>query len=58
MFSKVELAKYINSYQEVYDGKKLVIAPHLVVRGNEKNYAQFIANNLPDNEKKINNVYF
>lgn len=58
VFSKVELAKYINAYQEVYDGKKLVIAPHLVVRGNEKNYAQFIANNLPENEKKISNVYF
>jgi hypothetical protein len=28
------------------------------VRGNEKNYAQFINNNLPDNIKKINNVYF
>jgi len=58
VFSKVELAKYINAYQEVFEGKKLVIAPHLVVRGNEKNYAQFIANNLPENEKKINNVYF
>ncbi|MDR1552286.1 MAG: AIPR family protein, partial [Prevotellaceae bacterium] len=58
MFSKVELAKYINAYQEIYDGKKLVIGPHIVVRGNEKNYAQFIANNLPDNVKKINNVYF
>lgn len=58
MFSKVELAKYINAYQEVYDGKKLVIGPYIVVRGNEKNYAQFIANNLPENIKRINNVYF
>jgi len=58
MFTKVELAKYINAYQEVYDGKKLVIGPHIVVRGNEKNYAQFIANNLPDNIKRINNIYF
>lgn len=58
MFSKVELAKYINSYQEVYDGKKLAIGPHIVVRGNEKNYAQFIGNNLPENVRKINNVYF
>lgn len=58
MFSKVELAKYINAYQEIYDGKKLVIGPHIVVRGNEKNYAQFIGNNLPENVKKINNVYF
>lgn len=58
MFSKVELAKYINAYQEVYDGKKLVIGPHIVVRGNEKNYAQFIWYNLPKNVKDINNVYF
>jgi hypothetical protein len=58
MFSKVELAKYINAYQEIYDGKKLVIGPHIVVLGNEKNYAQFIANNLPENTKRINNVYF
>jgi hypothetical protein len=58
MFTKVELAKFINAYQEIYDGKKLAIGPHIVVRGNEQNYAQFIANNLPDNVKKINNVYF
>lgn len=58
MFTKVELAKYINAYQEVWDGKKLVVSPNIVVRGNEKNYARFINNNLPDNIKKINNVYF
>ncbi|MFT4223520.1 AIPR family protein [Dysgonomonas sp.] len=58
MSTKVELAKYINAYQEIDDGKKLVIGPHIVVRGNEQNYAQFIANNLPDNINKINNVYF
>jgi hypothetical protein len=58
VFTKVELAKYINAYCEVFDGKKLAIGPHIVVRGNEKNYAKFINNNLPDNIKKINNVYF
>ncbi|HPW96585.1 MAG TPA: AIPR family protein [Paludibacteraceae bacterium] len=58
MFTKVELAKYINAYQEVYDGKKLAIGPHIVVRGNEKNYARFINDNLPENIKKINNVFF
>jgi len=58
VITKVELAKYINAYQEVYEGKRLVIGPHIVVRGNEKNYAQFINNNLPDNIKRINNVYF
>jgi hypothetical protein len=55
MFTKVELAKYVNSYKEVFDGRKLLIGPHIVVRGNEKNYAQFIDNNLQAN---INNVYF
>lgn len=58
LFTKVELAKYINSYGEVYDGKKLAIGPHIVVRGNEKNYVKYINNNLPDNIKRINNVYF
>lgn len=58
MFTKVELAKYINAYQEIFDGKKLSIGPHIVVRGNEKNYIRFINNNLPDNIKKINSVFF
>ena len=58
MFTKVELAKFINCYEEVYEGSKLVIAPHIVVRGAEKNYAQFIAKNLPSNAKKVTNVYF
>lgn len=58
MFTKVELAKYINCFEEVYEGSKLVIAPHIVVRGSEKNYAQFVAKNLPSNPKKITNVFF
>ena len=58
MFTKVELAKYINCYEEVYEGIKLVIAPHIVVRGSEKNYAQFIAKNLPSSAKKVTNVFF
>jgi hypothetical protein len=58
VFTKVELAKYINAYDEVYDGKKLAIGPHIVVRGNEKNYARYINNNLPDSIREITNVYF
>ena len=58
MFTKVELAKYINCFEEVYEGARLVISPHVVVKGNEKNYAQFIAKVLPTNPKKITNVYF
>ena len=58
MFTKVELAKYINCFEEVYEGSKLVIAPHIVVRGSEKNYAQFVAKNLPYSPKKVTNVYF
>jgi hypothetical protein len=58
MFTKVELAKYINAYQEIYDSKKLVIGPHIVVRGNEKNYVLFKMFNLPEKIKKINNIFF
>ncbi len=58
VLTKTDIAKYINAYEEVYEGKKLVIGPHIVARGNEKNYARFINNNLPDNIKSINNVYY
>lgn len=58
VLTKTDIAKYLNAYEEVYEGKKLVIGPHIVARGNEKNYARFINNNLPENLKKINNVYF
>ena len=46
LFIKEDLAKYQNAYQEVLDGKKLVIGPHFVVRGNQKNYVQFVNHNL------------
>jgi hypothetical protein len=52
VFTKETLAKYINSYEEIYSGKKIVIGPHIVVRGNQKNYAQFLNYNFsvkPDN---------
>lgn len=58
VLTKTDIAKYLNAYEEVYEGKKLVIGPYIVARGNEKNYARFINNNLPENLKKINNVYF
>lgn len=52
MFTKETLAKYLNSYEEAYNGKKMVIGPHIVVRGSQKNYAQFLNYNFsvkPDN---------
>jgi hypothetical protein len=55
LFNKEELAKYINAYQEITDGKKILIGPHYVVRGNQKNYVQFINYNL---KKKLDNLYF
>ena len=55
MFTKEDLAKYINSFEEVIDGKKILIGPHFVVRGNQKNYVQFMNFNLP---KKIDSIYF
>lgn len=59
LFTKVELAKYVNSWEELEKTsngkKKLLIAPYIVVRGNEKNYAAYINYNLP---KDVDNVYF
>ena len=55
MFTKELLAKYIDAYKEVYFGKKLVIGPHIVVRGSQKNYAQFLNYNF---EQKPDNIYF
>ncbi|WP_367344163.1 AIPR family protein [Methanomethylovorans sp.] len=52
VLTKEDIAKYINTWKEVYNGKKLVIAPHIVVRGNQKNYIYFLNYNykeLPDN---------
>ncbi len=55
MFTKEDLAKYVNAWQEVYDGKKLLIGPHFVVRGGQKNYVQFVNCNMA---KKVDNLYF
>jgi hypothetical protein len=52
VITKEDLAKYVNTFTELYDNSKLVIGPHYVVRGNQKNYVQFINYNLianPDN---------
>lgn len=49
-FTKEELAKFINTWDEVYFEDRLVIGPHIVVRGSQKNYAQFIAHNIPENQ--------
>ncbi|MES2448608.1 MAG: AIPR family protein [Bacteroidota bacterium] len=55
VFTKEALAKYINSYEEVYNGKKLLIGPHIVVRGGQKNYAQFLNYNF---STKPDNIWF
>lgn len=54
-FTKEEMAKFINTWSEVYVEDKLVIGPHIVVRGSQKNYAEFIKYNIPDNP---DNRYF
>lgn len=55
MFTKEELAKYINTYKGKYIGKKIVIGPHIVVRGRDKNYAQFLSYNF---DSQLDNIYF
>jgi len=48
VITKELLAKYANYYQEIWSGKKLVIGPHVVVRGGQKNYVQFLNYNMPE----------
>ena len=55
MITKELLAKYVNSYEEIWNGKKLVIGPHIVVRGSQKNYVQFLNYNMP---KKPDNIFY
>lgn len=43
VFTKEEMAKYYNAFSEIYDKKnRLIIGPHIVVRGSQKNYVEFI----------------
>lgn len=55
IITKELLAKYVNTYQEIWTGKRLAIGPHIVVRGNQKNYVQFLNYNMPD---KPDNVFY
>ena len=58
MFTKELFAKFLNSYQEVYKddrSNKLQIGPHVVVRGSQKNFAQFLSHNI---NEKPDEIYF
>jgi hypothetical protein len=55
VITKELLAKYINTYKEIWYGKRLVIGPHIVVRGSQKNYVQFLNYNMPD---KPDNIFY
>jgi len=55
LFTKEDLAKYINSYSEVIKSNKTLVGPHLVVRGSQKNHKVFVDFNLP---MEIDNIYF
>jgi hypothetical protein len=55
LFTKEDLAKYINSYSEVLKSNKIISGPHVVARGNQKNHKIFIDHNLPT---LIDDVYF
>lgn len=54
-FTKEDVAKYVNVWREVFEGRKLVIGPHVVVRGGQKNYQHFMRYNLAE---QPDNVYF
>lgn len=53
MFTKADLAKFVNVFSEIETEGKIVVGPHIVVLGKEKNYGSFINYNLierPDNK--------
>ena len=56
--SKEQFALYVNSYREVWDGKKLVISPSIVAKGKDKNFSYFINHNLPSSVKSINETFY
>jgi hypothetical protein len=51
VFSKEDVSKYENAYGEKFSGRTIVAGPWTVVRGNQKNYVQFMsaATLTPDN---------
>ena len=53
--TKEDLAKYINSFSEVIKANKILVGPHLVARGSQKNHKAFVDFNLPS---EIDNIYF
>lgn len=55
MFTKEQLAKFINCYRELSYNKKIVIGPHIVVRGSQKNYMNFLNYNFT---QKPDNIFF
>lgn len=55
VLTKESLAKYVNAWQEVYKGNKLVIGPQIIVRGNQKNYVNFLTYNF---KEKPDNIFF
>lgn len=55
IFTKETLAKYVNAYSQLNEKGKVVCGPYYVVRGGQKNYVQFINENLP---KATDNIYF
>lgn len=46
VITKEEVARYLNSWQEIYKGSKLQVGPHIVVRGGQKNHSLFLAWNF------------
>jgi hypothetical protein len=55
LFTKEDVAKYINSFSEINRANKILIGPHIVVKGSQKNHKAFVDFNLP---KEIDNLYF
>ena len=55
MLTKESLAKYINTFQTDSDVSKSLFGPHIVARGDQKNFIEFSKKKLPT---KLDAIYF
>ena len=58
LLTKELFALYVNSYCEVWEGKKLVISPCIVAKGKDKNFSFFINHSLPSSLKEVNEDFY
>ena len=55
VFTKEDIGRYLNSWREIMKGNKVLIGPHIVVKGGQKNHSLFLSWNFTE---KPDSIYF